>query len=53
MKSTWADCFTGGWSPTGNFRRVILGVTMQMMQQWTGVNFICEFMHLQLIQFNC
>ncbi|KAF2655661.1 general substrate transporter [Lophiostoma macrostomum CBS 122681] len=40
MASTWADCFKGGWKPSGNFRRVILGIAMQMMQQWTGVNFI-------------
>ncbi|KAI9728886.1 MAG: hypothetical protein M1834_007144 [Cirrosporium novae-zelandiae] len=40
MKSGWADCFTGGWKPSGNLRRVCVGVAMQMMQQWTGVNFI-------------
>lgn len=41
MQSSWLDCFRGGWKPSGNLRRVILGVAMQMMQQWTGVNFIC------------
>jgi MFS family permease len=42
MKSSWLDCFTGGWAPSGNLRKVLLGMAMQMMQQWTGVNFICE-----------
>jgi len=37
----WADCFRGGWSNrSGNFRRVFIGFFLQMMQQWTGVNFI-------------
>jgi MFS family permease len=27
-------------SPSSNLRRVMLGVALQMMQQWTGVNFI-------------
>ncbi|KAF2464250.1 general substrate transporter [Lindgomyces ingoldianus] len=40
MQSSWIDCFRGGWKPSGNFRRVMLGIAMQMMQQWTGVNFI-------------
>jgi sugar porter (SP) family MFS transporter len=39
MHSGWADCFRGGWKPDGNLRRVVLGMAMQMMQQWTGVNF--------------
>jgi sugar porter (SP) family MFS transporter len=39
MRSGWMDCFRGGWSPDGNLRRVVLGMAMQMMQQWTGVNF--------------
>jgi MFS family permease len=34
------DCFRGGWKPSSNLRRVMLGVALQMMQQWTGVNFI-------------
>lgn len=37
---TWADCFRGGWRPSGNFRRVMLGVLLQMWQQLTGINFI-------------
>jgi sugar porter (SP) family MFS transporter len=40
MSGGWKDCFTGGWTNSGNFRRVMIGVIMQMMQQWTGVNFI-------------
>lgn len=40
MRSGWADCFRGGMSRSGNLRRVLVGTTMQMMQQWTGVNFI-------------
>jgi sugar porter (SP) family MFS transporter len=40
MQAGWKDCFTGGWKPSSNFRRVMLGVVLQMMQQWTGVNFI-------------
>lgn len=40
MQGGWLSCFTGGWSsPDSNFRRVVLGMTLQMMQQWTGVNF--------------
>jgi len=39
--SSWAACFTGGlWSAKSNLRRTILGTSLQMMQQWTGVNFI-------------
>jgi len=40
MQAGWKDCFTGGWKPSSNFRRVMLGIALQMMQQWTGVNFI-------------
>ncbi|OJD16977.1 hypothetical protein AJ78_02911 [Emergomyces pasteurianus Ep9510] len=38
--TSWLDCFKGGLSPSGNFRRVILGTALQMFQQLTGVNFI-------------
>jgi len=39
--SSWANCFKGGlMNPASNLRRTILGTSMQMMQQWTGVNFI-------------
>jgi len=39
--SSWANCFKGGlWNQKSNLRRTILGTSLQMMQQWTGVNFI-------------
>lgn len=38
---SWANCFKGGLSHgKSNLRRTILGTSLQMMQQWTGVNFI-------------
>jgi len=38
---SWANCFSGSlWEAKSNLRRTILGTSMQMMQQWTGVNFI-------------
>ena len=40
--SSWFDCFKGGMSPGGNLRRVLIGVFLQMFQQWTGINFICK-----------
>ncbi|KAH8712010.1 general substrate transporter [Phaeosphaeriaceae sp. PMI808] len=40
MQAGWMDCFRGGWKPSGNLRRVALGIALQMFQQWTGVNFI-------------
>lgn len=37
----WMNCFKGGlWHQKSNLRRTILGTSLQMMQQWTGVNFI-------------
>lgn len=39
--SSWANCFKGSlWHQKSNLRRTILGTSLQMMQQWTGVNFI-------------
>ena len=39
--SSWTNCFTGSiWEARSNLRRTILGTSLQMMQQWTGVNFI-------------
>ena len=39
--SSWMNCFKGSlWSGKSNLRRTILGTSLQMMQQWTGVNFI-------------
>ncbi|KAL2820100.1 general substrate transporter [Aspergillus granulosus] len=41
---SWANCFRGSlWSPNSNLRRTILGTSLQMMQQWTGVNFVFYF----------
>ena len=40
----WANCFKGGLSnSSSNLRRTILGTSLQMMQQWTGINFIFYF----------
>lgn len=34
-------CFSGSlWDAKSNLRRTILGTSLQMMQQWTGINFI-------------
>jgi sugar porter (SP) family MFS transporter len=42
--SSWANCFRGSLTnPASNLRRTILGTSLQMMQQWTGVNFIFYF----------
>ncbi|KAK6951924.1 hypothetical protein Daesc_006449 [Daldinia eschscholtzii] len=39
--STWMNCFRGSLSKSSsNLRRTILGTSLQMMQQWTGVNFV-------------
>ncbi|KAK4131305.1 general substrate transporter [Trichocladium antarcticum] len=41
---SWANCFKGSvWKANSNLRKTILGTSMQMMQQWTGVNFIFYF----------
>merc|ERR1712093_743803 len=38
---SWANCFKGSlFKQSSNIRRTILGTSLQMMQQWTGVNFI-------------
>jgi sugar porter (SP) family MFS transporter len=40
----WANCFRGSlWEGKSYLRRTILGTSLQMMQQWTGVNFIFYF----------
>jgi len=42
--SSWANCFKGSlWKSSSNLRRTILGTSLQMMQQWTGINFIFYF----------
>ena len=46
--TSWADCFKGGLSARGNLRRVIAGTCLQMFQQWTGINFICESLNTRL-----
>ena len=39
--SGWANCFKGSvFKSNSNLRKTILGTSLQMMQQWTGVNFI-------------
>jgi sugar porter (SP) family MFS transporter len=41
---SWFNCFRGSlFQPSSNLRRTILGTSLQMMQQWTGVNFIFYF----------
>ncbi|KAN0102534.1 putative glucose transporter rco-3 [Hyaloscypha variabilis] len=41
---SWMNCFSGSlWQAKSNLRRTILGTSLQMMQQWTGVNFIFYF----------
>ncbi|KAK9349708.1 general substrate transporter [Lipomyces doorenjongii] len=41
---SWFNCFKGGLrNRSSNLRRTILGTSMQMMQQWTGINFIFYF----------
>ncbi|BGP33023.1 hypothetical protein JCM10296v2_004812 [Rhodotorula toruloides] len=42
--ASWAACFSGSvFDASSNLRRTILGAAMQMMQQFTGVNFIFYF----------
>ncbi|KAH8671343.1 general substrate transporter [Xylariales sp. PMI_506] len=41
---SWMNCFRGSiWKANSNLRRTILGTSLQMMQQWTGVNFVFYF----------
>ncbi|KAK9452818.1 general substrate transporter [Dipodascopsis uninucleata] len=41
---SWKHCFSGSLrNPSSNLRRTILGTSVQMMQQWTGINFIFYF----------
>ena len=41
---SWLNCFKGSlFNGSSNLRRTILGTSLQMMQQWTGVNFIFYF----------
>jgi len=42
--SSWLNCFQGSlFNQKSNLRRTILGTSLQMMQQWTGINFIFYF----------
>ncbi|KAJ5798426.1 uncharacterized protein N7503_007722 [Penicillium pulvis] len=42
--ASWMNCFTGSlFKSNSNLRRTILGTSLQMMQQWTGVNFVFYF----------
>ena len=42
--SGWLNCFKGSlFNPNSALRRTILGTSLQMMQQWTGINFIFYF----------
>ncbi|KAK5105704.1 hypothetical protein LTR62_002357 [Meristemomyces frigidus] len=37
----WMNCFRGSvFKSNSNLRKTILGTSLQMMQQWTGINFI-------------
>jgi hypothetical protein len=41
---SWPNCSKGRiFVPSSNLRRTILGTSAQMMQQWTGINFIFYF----------
>lgn len=41
---SWLNCFKGSFTdPGSNLRRTLLGISAQMMQQWTGINFIFYF----------
>lgn len=41
---SWLNCFRGSlFKQQSNLRRTILGTSLQMMQQWTGVNFVFYF----------
>ncbi|KAJ5933988.1 hypothetical protein N7454_006317 [Penicillium verhagenii] len=42
--ASWKNCFTGSlFKANSNIRLTILGTSLQMMQQWTGVNFVFYF----------
>ena len=43
-RQAWANCFKGSiWNGDSYLRRTILGTSLQMMQQWTGCNFVFYF----------
>src|SRR5690349_21169937 len=42
--ASWLNCFKGSlFKSNSNLRKTILGTSLQMMQQWTGVNFVFYF----------
>ncbi|MCJ1447989.1 MAG: hypothetical protein MMC23_008502 [Stictis urceolatum] len=42
--NSWMNCFKGSlFKSNSNLRLTILGTSLQMMQQWTGVNFVFYF----------
>ncbi|KAI1100731.1 general substrate transporter [Jackrogersella minutella] len=42
--ATWGNCFRGSlFKGSSNVRRTILGTSLQMMQQFSGVNFVFYF----------
>lgn len=42
--ASWINCFRGSlFKSNSNLRKTILGTSLQMMQQWTGVNFVFYF----------
>ena len=42
--NSWTNCFRGSLlNPSSSLGRTILGTSLQMMQQWTGVNFVFYF----------
>ncbi|KAK4675137.1 hypothetical protein QC764_0074860 [Podospora pseudoanserina] len=42
--SAWMVCFQGSiFNSSSNLRRTVLGTSLQMMQQWTGCNFVFYF----------
>lgn len=44
---TWLGCFSGGLrDPKSNLRKVLIGTSLQMLQQWTGVNFIFYYVRV-------
>ncbi|KAI0393418.1 putative transporter [Xylariaceae sp. FL0594] len=45
--TSWMACFRGSlWNGSSNLRRTLLGISLQMMSQLTGVNFIFYFANL-------
>ena len=43
MQGAWLDVFRGGWTPSSNLRRAVVGMAMQMMQQWSEFSPLLSF----------